>query len=151
MLSFSTTSFCQDKKLVELRSCFENIHEFSHIKNLIRISGADLNHPVTLAYNYTGKLMLLDYSDNVFEKYRVFKTKTLQLDSIVHEHPNKIEIRMLRYVVHKKSPPFLRNNTNIANDIEFVKSYLSNENESLQKYIKTILKQFKNDRARNSS
>ena len=115
------------------------------------MSSDHLDHPVVLAYNYTGKLMLLDYSNNPFKNYRIFKTKTAQLDSVIHANPKKIELRLLRYAVQNNCPSFLKYNTHISNDLELIKSLLSKENEALQYYIKTILTQFKNERSRNSS
>lgn len=110
-----------------------------------------LDDPVILAYNYTGKLMILDYSNNPFEQYKVFKAKTKQLDSIVNTNPKKIEIRLLRYVVQKNCPYFLRYKSDLGNDLKFIKSHLPKENENLQFYIETLLNQFNNERSRNPS
>ena len=110
-----------------------------------------MDDPVVLAYNYTGKLMLLDYSNNPFEKYKVFKTKTKQIDSIISVNQKNIEIRLLRYVLQKNSPNFLKYNTNLSSDLKFIKSHLYKENENLKLYIKSLLKQFNNERSRDPS
>jgi len=111
----------------------------------------DLENPVVLAYNYTASLMMLDYSNNPFEQYKVFKTKTRQIDSIVGTNPKNIEIRLLRYVVQKNSPYFLRYTSNLNNDLMYIKSNLFKEKEYLQVYIKNLLHQFNNERSRNPS
>ena len=81
---FSITCFCQEKNLIEIRSCFKSIEGVNEIKKLINLSKNSLNNPVILAYNYTGKLMMLDYSNNPFEKYKIFKTKTKQIQVLRH-------------------------------------------------------------------
>ena len=111
----------------------------------------DLENPVVLAYNYTGNLMMLDYSNNPFEQYKVFKLKTTQIDSIVGTNPKNIEIRLLRYVIQKNSPYFLRYKSDLNNDLMYIKSNLFKEKEYLQVYIKNLLHQFNNERSRNPS
>jgi len=147
----STTCFCQEKELIELRSYFKNTKGVHEIKKIINISKKKMDDPVVLAYNYTGKLMLLDYSNNPFEKYKVFKTKTKQIDSIISVNQKNIEIRLLRYVLQKNSPNFLKYNTNLSSDLKFIKSHLYKENENLKLYIKSLLKQFNNERSRDPS
>ena len=105
----SITCFCQENKLIEIRSCFRSIEGINEIKKLINLSKNILNHPVILAYNYTGELMMLDYSNNPFEKYKIFKTKTKQIDSIINTNQKNIEIRLLRYASTKKQSLFFKN------------------------------------------
>ena len=102
----SITCFSQQKKLIEIRSCFRSIEGVNEIKKLINLSKNINDHPVILAYNYTGKLMMLDYSNNPFEKYKIFKTKTKQIDSIINTNQKNIEIRLLRYALQQNSPYF---------------------------------------------
>ena len=147
----SMTCFCQEKMLIEIRSCFKSIEGVNEIKKLISLSKNSLNHPVILAYNYTGKLMMLDYSNNPFEKYKIFKTKTKQIDSIINTNQKNIEIRLLRYALQKKSPFFLKYNSNLRSDLKYIKSNLYKENENLQFYIETLLIQFNNERSSNPS
>ena len=49
--------------------------------------------------------MMLDYSNNPFEKYKIFKTKTKQIDSIINTNQKNIEIRLLRYALYRKTVP----------------------------------------------
>ena len=135
----STTCFCQEKKLIEIRSCFRSIQGINEVEKLINISENNLDNPVILAYYNTGKLMMLDYSYNPFEKYKVFKTKTKQMDSIVSTNPRNIEIRLLRYSLQKNSPYFLKYNSDLSSDLKFIKSNLFKEKEYLQVYIENLL------------
>ena len=141
-ITVSTTSFCQEKKLVDIRTFFRNIGGVHDIEQLIKMTGNDIDNPVVLAYNCTGKLMLLEYSSNPFEKFRIFNAKTTQLDSLIHENPQQIEIRLLRYTVQKNSPYFLGYFTDIGDDITCIKSHLDKVNDNLQLHIETILRQF---------
>ena len=147
----SITCFCQEKKLIEIRSCFNSIEGVNEIKKLINLSKNSLDHPVILAYNYTGKLMMLDYSNNPFKKYKIFKIKTKQIDSIINTNQKNIEIRLLRYALQKNSPYFLKYNSNLRSDLNYIKSNLYKENENLQFYIETLLIQFNNERSSNPS
>lgn len=147
----SVTCFCQENKLIEIRSCFKSIEGVNEIKELISLSKNSLDHPVILAYYFTGKLMMLDYSNNPFEKYKIFKTKTKQIDSIINTNKKNIEVRLLRYVLQKNSPYFLKYNSDLRNDINYIKSNLYKENENLQSYIETLLIQFNNERSSNPS
>lgn len=137
----STACFCQENQLIEIRSCFKNIEGINEIKTLIDMSN-NIDDPVILAYHYTGKLMMLDYSNNPFEKYKVFKTKTKQIDSIISTNQKNIEIRLLRYALQKKSPYFLKYNSNLSSDLNYIKSHIYKENENIQLYIETLLCQF---------
>ena len=147
----SITCFCQEMKLIEIRSCFRSIEGINEIKKLINLSKNIHDHPVILAYNYTGKLMMLDYSNNPFEKYKIFKTKTKQIDSIINTNQKNIEIRLLRYALQKNSPYFLKYNSDLRSDLKYIKSNLYKENENLQFYIETLLIQFNNERSSNPS
>ena len=147
----SITCFCQEKNLIEIRSCFKNIEGVNEIKRLINISNNNLDDPVILAYNYTGKLMMLDYSNNPFEKYKIFKTKTKQIDSIINTNQKNIEIRLLRYALQQNSPHFLKYNSDLQSDLNYIKSNLYKENKNLQFYIENLLIQFNNERSSNSS
>lgn len=135
----SITCFSQEDKLNEIRKCFKNIEGTCKIKKLINMTENDLENPVVLAYNYTCNLMMLDYSNNPFEQYKVFKVKTRQIDSIVDTNPKNIEIRLLRYVVQKNSPYFLRYKSDLNHDLMYIKSNLYKEKENLQVYIKNFL------------
>ena len=95
-----------------------------------------------LAYNCTGKLMLLDYYHNPFEKYRIFIDQTTQLDSIIQTNPKNIEIRLLRYTIQYNCPSYLLYNKDMSNDVKIIEMYLSQENKILQDHIKTILKPY---------
>ena len=138
----STACFCQENQLIKIRSCFKSIEGINEIKRLIDMSNNNLDDPVILAYHYTGKLMMLDYSNNPFEKYKVFKTKTKQIDSIISTNQKNIEIKLLRYALQKKSPNFLKYNSNLSCDLNYIKSNIYKENENLQLYIETLLLQF---------
>lgn len=133
------TCFCQENKLIEIRSCFRSIQGINEVERLINISEDNLDNPVILAYYYTGKLMMLDYSNNPFEKYKIFKTKTKQMDSIVRTNPKNIEIRLLRYALQKNSPYFLKYSSDLRNDLNYIKSNLFKEKEYLQVYIENLL------------
>lgn len=139
IIFLSITCFCQEKKLIEIRSCFSSIQGINEVEKLINISENNIDNPVILAYNYTGKLMMLDYSNNPFEKYKVFKTKTKQMDSIVSTNPKNIEIRLLRYALQKNSPYFLKYSSDLRSDLNYIKSNLFKEKEHLQAYIENLL------------
>jgi len=136
---------CQYNTIEELRSCFKTIESVLEIEDLISISNNHIDDPVVLAYNCTGKLMLLDHYGNPFEKYRIFINQTTQLDSIIHTNPKNIEIRLLRYTIQHNCPSFLLYNNDMSNDIKIIKRYFSQEDPSLQDHIKSILISFKED------
>ena len=144
-LCATSKCFSQYNTIDELRSCFKTIESVHEIENLISISNNHIDDPVMLAYNCTGKLMLLDYYGNPFEKYKIFINQTTQLDSIIQTNPKNIEIRLLRYTIQHNCPSFLLYNKDISNDIKMIKRYFSQEDARLQDHIKTILKSFKED------
>ena len=142
-LSATSRCICQHDTIDELRFCFKTIESVHEIEDLISISNNHLDNPIVLAYNCTGKLMLLDYYGNSFEKYRIFIKQTTQLDSIIQTNPKNIEIRLLRYAIQHNCPSFLLYNKDMSNDIKMIETHLSQEDKSLHDYIKTILKSFK--------
>ena len=137
--------FCQKNTIDDLRSCFKTIESVHEIEDLISISNNHIDDPVVLAYNCTGKLMMLDYYGNPFEKYRICINQTTQLDSIIQTNPKNIEIRLLRYTIQHNCPSFLLYNRDMSNDIKMIKRYFSQEDASLQDHINAILKSFKED------
>ena len=142
-LCATSKCFSQYNTIDELRSCFKTIESVHEIEDLISISNNHIDDPVVLAYNCTGKLMLLDYYGNPFEKYRIFINQTTQLDSIIQTNPKNIEIRLLRYTIQHNCPSFLLYNKDMSNDIKTIEMHLYQEDKSLQDHIKTILKSFK--------
>ena len=95
--------YSQDEVLKALRSCYSEANNVEKVQDLIRLSSANSNNPVILAYNNTAHLMLLDYRYNPIKKYTLFKTHTKKLDSIIKQHPTNIELRLLRYTVQNKA------------------------------------------------
>ena len=146
-ITLCATSSCisQYNNIDELRSCFKSIESVQEIENLISLSNNHKGASVVLAYNCTGKLMLLDYYGNPFEKYRIFINQTTQLDSIIQTNPKNIEIRLLRYTIQHHCPSFLLYNKDMSNDIKMIEMYLSQVDKSLQDHIKTILNHLKKD------
>jgi len=132
----------QYNNIDELRSCFKTIENIQEIEELISLSNNHTGDPVVFAYNCTGKLMLLDYSNNPFEKYRIFINQTTQLDSIIQTNPKNIEIRLLRYIIQHNCPSFLLYDNDMSNDIKMIERYFSQEDKCLQDHIKTILKSY---------
>ena len=145
ILCVASRCISQYNNIDELRSCFKTIESVHEIEDLINLSNSHTEDPVVLAYNCTGKLMLLDYYNNPFEKYRIFINKTNQLDSLIQTNPKNIEIRLLRYTIQYYCPSFLLYNKDMSNDINIIEMYLSQEDKSLQDHIKAILKSFKKD------
>tara|TARA_B000000532_G_scaffold225155_1_gene202475 strand:+ start:1331 stop:1783 length:453 start_codon:yes stop_codon:yes gene_type:complete len=141
-LCATSRCICQYNTIDELRSCFKTIESVREIEELISISNNHIDDPVVSAYNCTGKLMLLDYYGNPFEKYRIFINQTTQLDSIIKTNPKNIEIRLLRYTIQHNCPSFLLYNKDMSNDLKMIEMYLSQEDISLQDHINTILKSF---------
>jgi hypothetical protein len=138
----SISGFSQQKQLIEIRSCFKSIEGINDIKKLINLSKNNLDDPVISAYHYTGKLMMLDYISNPFEKYKIFKTKTKQIDSLISTNLKNIEIRLLRYALQKKSPFFLKYNSDLNRDLNYITSHIYKENKKLQLYIESLLIEF---------
>ena len=147
IITLCTTSRCssQYNNIDEIRSCFKTIDSVQEIEDLVSLSNNHTEDPVVFAYNCTGKLMLLDYSYNPFENYRIFINQTTQLDSIIHTNPENIEIRLLRYTIQHNCPSFLHYNKDMSNDIKMIRRYFSQEDKSLQDHIRTILKSLKKD------
>ena len=141
-LCFTPRCISQYNNIDELRSCFTTIESIQEIEDLISLSNNHKGASVVLAYNCTGKLMLLDYYGNPFEKYRIFINQTTQLDSIIQTNPKNIEIRLLRYTIQHNCPAFLQYDNDISNDIKMIKKYFSQEDKCLQDHIKTILKSY---------
>ena len=142
ILCVTTRCISQYNTIDEIRSCFKTIESVQEIEDLINLSNNHTGDPVVFAYNCTGKLMLLDYSNDPFEKYRIFINQTTQLDSIIQTNPKNIEIRLLRYTIQHNCPSFLLYNKDMSNDIKTIEMYLSEEDKSLQDHIKTILRPY---------
>lgn len=130
--------YSQDEVLKTVRSCYNEANNVEKVQELIRLSSANSDHPVILAYNNTAHLMLLDYSYNPIKKYTLFKIHTKKLDSIIKQNPTNIELRLLRYTVQNKAPSFLQYNAQLDNDIELIRANIHKESD----YLKNTFKNF---------
>ena len=107
--------------------------------------------PVEFSYNIISHLMECNFILNPFDKYKIFKNSTQQLDSIICVNPQYIEIRFLRYLVQLNSTSFLGYNTNLDNDYKFIIDNIYSENEDLKNFILPIFNNLNNARASNTS
>ena len=86
--------------------------------------------------------MILDFMYNPLKKYLYFNRHTKVIDSIIDMNPSNIEIRLLRYIIQKKSPEILSYNKNIFSDSLYVVKNMKGLEHNFLSYLKILIKSF---------
>lgn len=82
----------------------------------------EMNINVNLKNAYLGasEIMLADYGSNIPQKIKLFKAGRDKLEVAVLAEPKSFEIRLIRLIIQKKTPDFLRYKSNIEEDKKFI-------------------------------
>lgn len=143
-LLLSSTVDCQQvQDIDEIRHLYVHAQKekvaCQQLYNLTENSNLNAN---TLAYSYhaVAKMMLAKHDSNPVKKWRYFYKGKNMLENAINKYPNNLELRFLRYCVQLNVPDFLAYNSNLESDKEIITNQIDEQTESLQLFIKPILK-----------
>ena len=95
---------------------------------------------LAFSYHAVAKMMLAKHDSNPVKKWRYFYKGKDMLENAINKYPNNLELRFLRYCVQLNVPDFLAYNSNLESDKEIITNQIDEQTESLQLFIKPILK-----------
>tara|TARA_B100000902_G_scaffold395993_2_gene455859 strand:- start:56021 stop:56476 length:456 start_codon:yes stop_codon:yes gene_type:complete len=141
---FINVNICnQSANIDEVRSVFLSCEgNIVSIQKLIDLTKNELVNETIIVYNSTANLMILDFMYNPLKKYLSFNKYTKVIDSIIEMNPSNIEIRLLRYIIQKKSPEILSYNKNIFSDSLYVVKNMKGLEQNFLSYLKILIKSF---------
>ncbi len=99
--------------------------------------------PLLEAYKISAEMINIKYLKNPFRKFNLFNHYSKKLNLIVNENPMQIEIRFLRYLVQINSPKYLLYNSNIDEDLKFIRNNVSFENNKMKNFIFSTINSLK--------
>ena len=111
----------------------------STIANLKEVKDNSATH-----LGYLGGLQTI-WANHVFSpisKLNTFKEGKKNIEQAIKKEPNNVELRFIRLSVQKNAPSFLGYQSNIKEDIQFIKNNRSEiKSDILNKYIEPLLKE----------
>lgn len=111
-------------------------------KMILELEEAKNNSATHLGY--LGGLQTI-WANHVFSpisKLNTFKQGKKNIEQAIKKEPNNVELRFIRLSVQKNAPAFLGYNSNIKEDIQFIKNNRSEiKSEILNKHIEPLLKE----------
>ena len=91
--------------------------------------------PTLKAYKISATLISLKFINNPIKKLKIFKKNTDKLNILIKNNPMLLEIRLLRYLIQTNSPKFLSYNSNIDEDLKFIRNNVFFENKKIQNFM----------------
>lgn len=96
---------------------------------------------IALAYLGAYQTIWANHVFNPLSKLATFKKGKNNIESAISKEPENVEIRYIRFSVQKNAPSFLRYNSHLKEDRDFlVKNKKKINSDLLQKNIETLLK-----------
>jgi hypothetical protein len=86
---------------------------------------------------YLGAILMKtsEFQKTAGDKLKKFKEGKTLLEKAIQTHPNNVEYRFLRLMIQENSPKILKYNTNLKEDVAFIKDNIS----KVSKEIKTVI------------
>ena len=98
--------------------------------------------PVLVAYKGAVLTMMSKYTKGKENKKRLFKEGVELIEFAVHTKPNNIEIRTLRLSIQENTPKFLKYQSSITQDREFIiNNYKGTTSKSIKAFVKSYVMQ----------
>lgn len=107
----------------------------------------NINANLKNAYLGASEIILADFGTNVPQKIKLFREGRDKLEAAVLKEPKNFEIRLIRLIIQKKTPDFLRYKSNIEEDKTIIlDNYANLDNnpkspKSLKNYIEDMNKE----------
>jgi len=139
LILFYFCGYSQENNLNELRKSYLIAgNGKKNVEQLLLLSNTD-NTPIFKAYKAAANMMMIEYTNNVYEKYKIFKINSNILDELIINNSNNLEIKLLRYCIHYKSPKFIQNKIKMKSDLDFIMENIDKQDVIFTKYINQIL------------
>lgn len=75
-------------------------------------------------YHAAVTMMMAQYAFSPFKKIDLFNQGKEQLEQSIKENPDEVELRFIRYMIQTNSPAFLKYNTSLSKDKQFIEQSL---------------------------
>lgn len=143
-LFISSILFLNVSILDEVRANYNNLVSDKELceKMILELEETKNNSAIHLAY--LGGLQAI-WANHVFSpisKLKTFNKGKKNIEKAIEKEPDNVELRFIRLSVQKNAPSFLGYQSNIKEDIEFIKNNRSEiKSDILNKHIEPLLKE----------
>lgn len=123
MLLFTSNIFAQNISMSNIRSLFlKSANEKQSCKELVTLLASynDLKNPTLAAYEACGTMIMANHLINPISKWQHFNNGKTLLEKCVNAEKENVEIRFLRFTIQSKSPSFLKYDSELQKDKNFI-------------------------------
>lgn len=111
-------------------------------KMILALEETKDNSATHLAYLGGLQTIWANHTLNPLDKLSTFKKGKKNIEAAIKKEPNNAELRFIRLSVQKNAPKFLGYQSNIKEDVEFIKNNRSQiKSNILNQYIESLLKE----------
>jgi hypothetical protein len=96
-----------------------------------------------LAYLGASEAILAQFGHSVSEKLSVFKSGIAKIEDAVLKNPKSCEIHLIRLVIQKQSPTFLKYSAAQETDKQFILKHYTQESTAIKQYIRKVVADLK--------
>lgn len=147
-------TLAQEFSLHDARNLFVNASDNEEMANklyeMTKNSSIETNYK-KYSYNAVAILLSSKYTINPFHKIKSFKKGKEKLEMVIHQFPNDIELRFLRFCVQNDTPKIINYKENMQEDSQLIKNNISKSSSELQQFILPIFKTLNDGRTSYSS
>ena len=147
-------TLAQEFSLYDARNLFVNASDNEEMANelyeMTKNSSIETNYK-KYSYNAVAILLSSKYTINPFHKIKSFKKGKEKLEMVIHQFPNDIELRFLRFCVQNDTPKIINYKENMQEDSQLIKNNISKSSSELQQFILPIFKTLNDGRTSYSS
>jgi hypothetical protein len=136
ILNFANTPL--DEIRLSFQTASQNKDNALSFQTLVRQHSNEKN-PLYLAYLGASEAILAQFGQSVSEKLSVFKSGIAKIEDAVLKNPKSCEIRLIRLVIQKQSPAFLKYSAAQETDKQFILKNYTFESSSIQHYIRKVV------------
>ena len=154
LICFFNETLAQEFSLYDARNLFVNASDNEEMANklyeMTKNSSIETNYK-KYSYNAVAILLSSKYTINPFHKIKSFKKGKEKLEMVIHQFPNDIELRFLRFCVQNDTPKIINYKENMQEDSQLIKNNISKSSSELQQFILPIFKTLNDGRTSYSS
>lgn len=108
----------------------ENAEKFEHYVSQLRD-----NSPTIQAYQAAAITLKAKYASKLKDKKGWFVEGATLLEKLIEQHPQNVELRLIRLSIQQNTPKILNYQENIEEDKQFIMAHFSSQPNDLQRYI----------------
>lgn len=124
ILLITTQGLSNTKELTLLRTSFDKAVMSEKGAKLFLSTVNPSTSAIHKGYHAAVTMMMAQYAFSPFKKIDLYNRGKEQLEQCIKENPDEVELRFIRYMIQTNSPAFLKYNTSLSKDKQFIEQSL---------------------------